>query len=103
MGVLAAAPAGAAGRAVAGPGEEPDALAPRLAAALEAHVRRGSVRSDISPSALAQMVLALVTGDVAQRFVARERTLTQDPAFIDAMVRLLSRSAHEERTARAIG
>jgi hypothetical protein len=56
------------------------------------HARRGSVRSDVSPSALAQMVLPLVTGDVAQRFVARERTLTESPAFIDAMIRLLSRT-----------
>jgi AcrR family transcriptional regulator len=74
----------------AGPGEEPDTLVQRLSAAMDAHVRRGAVRSDISPSALAQMVLALVTGEVAQRFVARERTLKEDSAFIDAMVRLLS-------------
>jgi hypothetical protein len=47
----------------------------RLAAALEAHAR---------------VVLALLTGDVAQRFEARERTLTADPAFIDGVVRLLS-------------
>ena len=72
--------------------EEPDALEQELAEVLEAHARRGSVRSDISPRALAQMVLALVTGDVAQRFVARERTLTKSPALIDTMVRLLART-----------
>lgn len=87
----------------AGPGEEADALVPKLAAALEVHALRGTVRSDIGASALAQMVLALVTGDVAQRFVARERTLTQDPAFIDAMVHLLSGASHGERAARTIG
>ena len=79
----------------AGHDEDPDALVPRLAAALEAHVRRGAVRSDISPSALAQMVLALVIGDVAQRFVARERTLTEDPSVHRRMVRLLSRDGSE--------
>jgi hypothetical protein len=57
---------------------------------LVAHARHSSAR--FSPSALAQMVLPLVTGDVAQRFVARERTLTESPAFIDAMIRLLSRT-----------
>jgi AcrR family transcriptional regulator len=64
----------------------------QLAEVLEGHARRGSVRSDISPRALAQMVLALVTGDVAQRFVERERTLTKSPASIATMVRLLSRT-----------
>jgi len=59
----------------AGPDDEPEGLVHRLAAALEA---------------LARVVLALLTGDVAQRFVARERTLTADPAFIDGVVRLLS-------------
>jgi len=48
--------------------------------------------SDISPRALAQMVLASVTGDVAQRFVAREWTLTKSPALIHTMARLLSRT-----------
>jgi AcrR family transcriptional regulator len=76
----------------ANPCEEPDALVQKLATVLEAHVRRGAVRSDISPTALAQIVLALVTGDVAQRFVARERTLTKSPALIDTMVRLLART-----------
>ena len=44
----------------------------------------------MSPVALARAVLALLTGDVAQRFVARERTLSAEPAFIDDVIRLLS-------------
>ena len=43
----------------------------------------------MSAEALAQVVLALLTGDVAQRFIAREATLTADPAFVDGVVRLL--------------
>lgn len=70
--------------------DEPEGLMHRLAAALEMHARNGSIRSDMSAEALARVVLALLTGDVAQRFVARERTLTADPAFIDRVVRLLS-------------
>lgn len=71
---------------------EPDKSLDWLATELEAQTRRGSVRSDVSSNALARVVLALLTGDVAQRFVARERTLTADPAFINGVVRLLSAS-----------
>jgi AcrR family transcriptional regulator len=74
----------------AGPDDEPEGLVHRLAAALEALARKGLIRCDVSAEALARVVLALLTGDVAQRFVARERTLTADPAFIDGVVRLLS-------------
>ena len=69
---------------------EAEGLVRSLAAALEAHACHGSIRSDMSPVALARTVLALLTGDVAQRFVARERALTAEPAFIDGVVRLLS-------------
>ena len=72
-----------------GTDDEPDRLVKRLAAGLEPHVRHGAIRSDMSPEALARVVLALLTGDVAQRFMARERTLTADPAFVDGVVRLL--------------
>lgn len=72
-----------------GPDDEPDRLVKRLAAALGPHVRRGAIRSDMSPEALARVVLALLTGDAAQRFMARERTWTADPAFVDGVVRLL--------------
>ncbi len=62
----------------------------QLAAALEVHARRGSIRSDLGPEASARAVLRLLTGDVAQRFVARERAPAAHPAFIDDVVRLLS-------------
>jgi AcrR family transcriptional regulator len=78
--------------APAGQDHEPDELLDWLAAALEAQAHRGSVRSDMSARALAQVVLALLVGDAAQRFVAREATLTRDPAFVDGVVRLLSAS-----------
>lgn len=67
-----------------------DELLDWLTNALEAQARRGSLRSDVSAKALAQVVFALLVGDVAQRFVAREATLSADPAFIDGVVRLLS-------------
>jgi len=69
---------------------EPDALLDWLATALQAQARRGSLRSDMSAKALAEVVLALLIGDVAQRFVGHERTLTSAPTFIDGIVRLLS-------------
>ena len=73
-----------------GPDDEPEGLVHRLTAALEAHARNGSIRCDLSAEALARVVLALLTGDVAQRFVAREQTLTADPALIDGLLCLLS-------------
>ena len=71
-------------------GPEPDELMDWLAAALEDHAHSGSLRSDMNAKTLAQVVLALLVGDVAQRFVARERTLTSAPTFIDGIVHLLS-------------
>lgn len=75
----------------AGPDDEPERLLHTLAAALGSHARSGSIRSDMSAQALARLVLALLTGDVAQRFVARERTPPSDPAVIDGVLRMLSR------------
>jgi AcrR family transcriptional regulator len=74
---------------------EPDPLLHGLAAALEAHARRGSLRADLSAKALAQLALALLIGDVVQRFAARETTLKADPAFIDGVVRLLRATEFE--------
>ncbi len=68
---------------------EQEALLRRLAAALAVHARHGSIRSDMGAEVLARIVLALVTGDVAQRFVTRERALPQDREFVDQVVRLL--------------
>lgn len=70
--------------------QEPDEPLEGLTAALEAQACRGSVRTDLSAKALAQVVLALLVGDAAQRFVARDATATSDPAFIEGVVRLLS-------------
>jgi AcrR family transcriptional regulator len=78
-----------AGTAAIDDGERKGAVH-QLAAALEVHARRGSIRSDLNPEASARAVLALLTGDVAQRFVARERTSAADPAFIDDVICLLS-------------
>jgi hypothetical protein len=72
----------------AGANDEPEALVRTLAVAIEAHARQGSVGRDMSADTLARVVLALLTGDVAQRFVAREQSA--DPAIIDGMVCLLS-------------
>jgi AcrR family transcriptional regulator len=69
---------------------DPDRLVKGLASALEVHARGGAVRSDMSGQALAQLVLALLVGDVAQRFVARETTLTGDRSFIERVMLLLS-------------
>ena len=61
-----------------------------LAAELRPHARDGTLRSDLGIDMLARLAVALLTGDVAQRFVARERTLEADPTLIDSVVRLLS-------------
>lgn len=74
----------------ADPDGEPDSLLDALAVALEAQTCWGAVRSDISARTLAQLVLALLVGDVAQRFAAREPALPHDPAFIDRVVVLIS-------------
>lgn len=73
-----------------GPDSEADDLVVGLATVLERHARHGTIRRDLSAVSLARVVLALMTGDVAQRFVAKGRTLKADPAFIDSVVRLLS-------------
>ena len=69
---------------------EPGRLVDWLAGTLEVHARDGAVRSDMSAKAVAQLVLALLVGDVAQRFVARERVLGNDPVFIERVMFLLS-------------
>lgn len=76
--------------AAAGSDDEADRQRERLAAALESLARRGSIRSDLSGAALASMLLTLLTGDVAQRFVECDDRPAPDPALIDSIVRLLS-------------
>jgi AcrR family transcriptional regulator len=74
----------------AGRDEELDGLAQGLAARLHRHARDGTLRSDLGVEMLARLAIALLTGDVAQRFVARERTFAADPVLIRGVVRLLS-------------
>jgi AcrR family transcriptional regulator len=68
---------------------EPPGLRDWLSAALQVHAGRGAVRSDLSAPALARMVLALLIGDVAQRYMGRTMVLPDDPVLIDGMVALL--------------
>lgn len=69
--------------------DETQWIAQRVAARLQAHARRGAIRNDIGTDALAQLLIALLTGDVAQRFAAREPAQASDPAFMDGVLRLL--------------
>ena len=70
--------------------EELDGLAQDLAGRLDRHARDGTLRSDLGVEMLARLAIALLTGDVAQRFVARERNFAVDPVLIRGVVRLLS-------------
>ena len=74
----------------AGHDDELEGLVHGLVDDLQPHARNGKLRSDLGIEMLARLAVALLTGDVAQRFVARERTLAADPALIDGVVRLLS-------------
>jgi AcrR family transcriptional regulator len=78
------------GTMTAGADDELEGFVHGLAAELEPHARNGTLRSDLGIEMLARLAVALLTGDVAQRFVARERTVVADPALIDGVVRLLS-------------
>lgn len=71
----------------AGRGDPPQWPESQLAAALAA--RRGAIRADLDPQTLAQIVLALLVGEVAQRYVAHGPAAPADRAFIDAVVQLL--------------
>lgn len=74
----------------AAPVQERDLLLQRLAVVFAAQARCGAVRDDIGAEALAGAVLSLLTGDVAQRFVAGEHAPAPAPGFIEGVVRLLS-------------
>src|SRR6185369_4752881 len=78
------------GTMTAGPDDELEGFVHSLAADLEPHARDGTLRSDLGVEMLARLVVTLLTGDVAQRVIARERTLAADPALIDGAVCLLS-------------
>lgn len=70
--------------------DEPRAFLRGLASVLESLMQQGSVRRDLEPLALAELVLTLVTGEILQRFIARSQTLPEDASFIAGVVRLLS-------------
>jgi AcrR family transcriptional regulator len=74
----------------AGGDDEIDALLHGLVADLQPHARNGALRRDLGVEMLARLAVALLTGDVAQRFIARERSLPVDPALIHGVVLLLS-------------
>lgn len=69
--------------------DEPQAFLRGLASVLESLMQQGSVRRDMEPLALAELVLTLVTGEILQRFIARAQTLPEDASFIDGVIRLL--------------
>jgi AcrR family transcriptional regulator len=68
---------------------EPQGLREGLCAALQAHAGRGTVRRDLGAGALARMVMALLVGDVAQRYLLRDKELPEDPVLVDGVVALL--------------
>jgi len=90
-------------RLAMGPAEDhsSDALTDWLTSALATHAGRGAVRSDLPAIALAQMVGALLVGDVAQRFVRGKNTPTCDPTFIDRLMQLVQPGVRDHATARA--
>ena len=61
----------------------------RLVPALQAHAALGAVRSDIPGPELAHLVVDLLVGDVARRFVRREPTLREDALVIQHVMRLV--------------
>jgi AcrR family transcriptional regulator len=71
----------------AGRGHAGERIEPEIAAAVVA--RCGALRSDIEPQVLARLVLALLVGEVAQRYVAHEPAAPADAAFIDTVAQLL--------------
>lgn len=74
----------------AGADDHTDDTVCKLAADFAARADQGSLRNDLCPEVLTRAALAMLTGDVAQRFVARKRTLAADPVFIAAVARLVS-------------
>ena len=82
---------------LAAQGAVPDAgwlrLADGLGSALQAHAERGALRCDIPCPELAQLVLDLLVGDVARRFMQGEPE--SDPRLIGRVLRLVE--AHATR------
>jgi AcrR family transcriptional regulator len=81
-------------------GHSSDALTDWLSSTLATQAGRGAVRSDLPAGALAQMVGALLVGDVAQRFIRGEKTPACDPAFIARLMQLLQPGDRNHATER---
>lgn len=71
-----------------------------LSLTLEAQAARGAVRTDMPASTLARIILSLLVGDVAKRFLGGERTFAADAALLDCMMRLMT-SRGTERAGRS--
>jgi AcrR family transcriptional regulator len=69
--------------------DDSELLVDRLTAALATGASRGTVRRDLPPRSLAQLVLTMLVGDVAQRFVGCVETHGPDRASIDGLIDLL--------------
>jgi|GEM_PF-2137328 len=69
--------------------DEPPVCVHDLASALESLAHQGAVRRDVGHHALADLVVSLMTGEVVQRFIARDADLTAEASFIDGVMRLL--------------
>jgi AcrR family transcriptional regulator len=85
-----------------GPEEGACELVPRLDAALARLARSGRLRTDLAFDDLARILLAVLTGDVARRFLAREPRLEADPALVDSLIRLVC-TTPSPRAADAVG
>ena len=69
--------------------DEPPGFVHDLASALASLAHEGAVRRDVGHQALADLVVSLMTGEVVQRFIARDADLAAEASFIDGVTRLL--------------
>ena len=69
--------------------DDTEELLERLRPAFEVQAQRGTIRSDIAAGALARLVLSLLVGDVAQRFVRCDVAHVKEPLPLDEIVGLL--------------
>lgn len=69
--------------------DDTDRLLDGLGAVLQAQARRGAIRSDMPAPSLARLVLALLVGAVAQRFMRCGAAGGEDRTLVDEVVHLL--------------